>query len=191
MKSWVIYLVGFSSILFACSSVQKEKHNCEISNVVDGIVLITQKACFFVPLGNCDNIVDVDSEEGTNMALIVDHLEEEDRIKSYNPIIANIIMLPNKDSTGIIVWLDRCHFDYIKKGECYIIPAKVKLTTHHQPIDYLSFLYNLRFCWKDVTYNYKCIYKGNPIHCQILSLNEYQQQSILNAQSLPVGKESD
>ena len=191
MKSWVIYLVVVSSILLACSSVQKENHNCEISNVADGIVLITQKACFFVPLGNCDNIVGFDSKEGTCMALIVDHFEDKDRIKSYNPIIADIIMLPNKDSTDIIVWLDRCHFDFIKKDECYIIPAKVKLTSHYQPIDYLSFLYNLRFSWKDITYNYKCIYKGNPIHCQILSLNEYQQHIIFNAQSLPVGKVSD
>lgn len=165
------------------------------SEDVDGILLVIKGACFFVPDGRCDYLDHDNSKSGIAKAVLVDYLickndiVNKNGINSLSPTIANIEMLPNKDSSNVIVWLERNHFYDIDESECYIIPAKVILTTKSQPVEYLSFSYNLRFNWQNVIYNYVCIYKGCTVYCNIISQKENLNNIIFNKQSLPIGKE--
>lgn len=187
MKFWCYFLFVFSFALSSCSVFKKEEYDVQVSEVVDGTLFVTRKACFFVPNGYCEYL-GYDNSNGANAkALIVDHFVRKDELQFMNPIVAKIKMLPNKDSTDIIVWLERCHFEIVGEDECYIISAKVMLTSYFKTMQYLSFSYVLRFNWKDTIYNYECIYKGSPIYCEVISLNESQQHKIINTQSLPIG----
>lgn len=178
-------------MLLSCSIVSGNDYNDQESEVVDGTILVFPKACFFVPNGYCYYLACDNSSGEKTKALIIDHLERIYDVNLREPIVANINMLPNKDSSDIIVWLERCRFDFVKEDECYIAPAKVKLTTRFRPVQNLSFSYILRFRWKDIIYKYECIYKGSPVYCNIISFNESQKNKIINMQSLPIGKERD
>jgi hypothetical protein len=172
-----------------------EVNDYSTSENVDGILLVIKRACFFVPDGRCDYLDHDNSESGMAKAVLVDYLINKNEIvnkngiKSLNPTVANIEMLPNKDSSNVIVWLERNHFYDIDESECYIIPAKVLLTTKSQRVEYFSFSYNLRFNWQNVIYNYECIYKGCDVYCNIISQKENLNNRIFNTQSLPIGKE--
>lgn len=189
MKSWIIYIVGLSFVLLSCSVVSRNDYSVHESEVVGGMILISSKACFFVPNGYCNYLACDNSSGEKAKALIIDHLERINDVNLRKPIVANINMLPNKDSSDIIVWLERCRFDFVEDDECYIIPATVKLTTRFRPIQNLSFSYILRFSWKDIIYHYECIYIGSQVYCNIISINESQMDKIINMQSLPIGKE--
>ena len=121
MKSWFIYIIVFSFALLSCSVVKGDDYNTRESESVEGTILVTPKACFFVPNGYCDYLACDNSSVEKSKALIIDHLERINDINLWNPIVANINMLPNKDSSDIIVWLERCRFDFVKEDECYII----------------------------------------------------------------------
>ena len=196
MKYWFFCLFCFPFLLLSCSTVKVSADDYRTSEVVDGTVLVIKGACFFVPDGQCDYLAYDNSKTERAKAVIVDYLTgngdivNKKEIKSLNPTVANIKMMPNKDGSDVIVWLERNHFYDIDENECYIIPAKVKLTTKSKPIEQLAFSYILRFDWQNVIYNYECIYKGSTVYCNIVSQTEHLKEGIFNTQSLNIGKES-
>lgn len=173
----------------SCSSIKKDNISSQVSEDVNGVLLVTNKACFFIPNEKCEYLECDDTNGFDTKALVIDYFTEKDDIQSLDPIIANISMLPNKDSSDVIVWLERSNYNLIKENECYIIPAKVRLVTHFKPIKHLSFTYILRFNWQGIVYKYKCIYNGNAVYCNIISINKHQRNMIVNSQSLPTGAE--
>ena len=189
-KSFFLF-ISLTMIILSCSSVKNNNNGTQMSEILDGIILVTNNACFFVPNEFC-KYLEWDNSKGSDVkALIVDHFTEKNEIQQLVPIVATICMLPNKDTSEAIEWLEWGKYDMVKKNECYIIPAKVSLETHFKPIELLSFTYNLRFKWEGTVYKFKCINNCDDISCHIISLNNHQRIMVLDSRSLPRGAEGD
>lgn len=190
MKYSRLYLLWVVLAFVSCSGTKEKGYVSHESEVVDGMILVTPMACFFVPDGRCDYLDCDNSSAEQDSAVIIDYLERISDINTWNSIVAKIDMLPNMDTSDKIEWLEHHRYSFVNEGECFIVPAKVKLMTHYKPIRTLYYSYVLRFSWQNTVYNYVCIDKGGSlVDCTIISGNETMLDEIANKHSLPNGKE--
>ena len=172
----------------SCSSIYEIK-KAITSEDLDGIIIITSRACFFVPDDYCDYLSYDNSKEDTSKAVILYGISKRSELMIDNSLTAQIIMLPNKDSSDILVLYDKCNCrnDSLKENEIIIISAKVSLTTFSKPIEVLADKYLIKFKWYDTVYFYECFQKGDFVNCEIISINEKQQNRIIDTNTLPHG----
>lgn len=184
------YLFSFFSLLifFSCSSLQKIERPFTLENV-DGVIIITSRACFFIPNDYCDYLSYDNSKEDTSKAVILYSISNLDELVLEKSLIAQINILPNKDSTDIVVLYDKCNCrnDDINENDIIIFSAKVSLTTFSKPINVLADSCRVKFKWYDTVYYYECFQKGDFVNCEILSINKKQQEWIINTKTLPNG----
>lgn len=191
MKYHLHFILCFSLLLLSCSTYKVDEFDPVTVEVVDGFVLVTQKGCFFVPNGYCDCLAYDNSVEKNKKGLIIWSFVNEKELKSFDPIIANIRMMPNTESPNLTVTLDGYfHSDVVKENECYIIPAKVRLISFSRPIEkWYSMKYRFRFKWDNAIYNYVCTDLGTSFKCDIVMPNDSLRHWIFDTQSLPIGRE--
>lgn len=179
----------FIVLLFSCTRYNYVKKKPVTKESVEGLLIITSRACFFVPNGYCKYLEYDNSKNDSAKAILIDNIDSQDEINSLNPVYAQINILPNKDSSNVIVLLDKgfCRNDLLGENECQILSVTVALTTYDGPIELMTDQYVLKFKWEKHTYYYESITKGSRVYCNIISVNESQQKWILENKELPIG----
>lgn len=176
-------------LFFSCTRYNYVKKQPVTKENVEGLLIITSRACFFVPNGYCNYLEYDNSKNVFAKAILIDKIDRQDEIMSLNPVYAHINMLPNKDSSNVIVLIDKgfCRNDLLGEDECQILSVTVALSIYYEPIELLKYQYVLKFKWENFTYYYECINKGSRVYCNIISVNESQQKWILENKELPIG----
>jgi len=182
-------------LFFSCTKYNYVKKQPVTKESVEGLLIITSRACFFVPNGYCKYLEYDNSKNDYAKAIIIDNINRQDEIMSLYPIYAHINVLPNKDSSDVIVLIDKGFYrnNLLGENEYQILSVTVTLLTYDKSVELLSNQYVLKFKWGKLIYCYECINKGSRVFCSIKSVNEGQQKWILENQELPIGlvKESN
>lgn len=186
----VVFCLFVASAFIGCSTVKTVESRFYESEIVDGLLFITQEACFFVPSVYCGFLAFDNTKERKPRALIIDRLIIDSNIL-FNPIVADITMMPNKDSSELVVLLERGRYDYVKENELCVIYSKVKLSILSPPIKKLSFTYLFKFNWNKSVYSFLCFDLGSSMYCNVISINGTQMNNIIRSHTLPLGIESD
>lgn len=186
-----IIFLFFGCILLtsSCQCYDNVVKHPVFSEELDGLLLITRRACFFVPYENCKYLEYNNLENEFAKAVIIDHIENKEEIASSNQLTVQVALLPNKDSSDVIVQMDYgfCRNELLKENECQIIPVTAAMLTYIEPIDLLSDRFLFKFIWDGNEYHYECINRGNHVCCKILSQNERLQNWIQKNHKLPIG----